>query len=114
MARFRLLTPDAQYADDGAIERQTAGADVDWEIRRSRTLGEMPAESVGACDALVVWHEMNIDRAFVATLKRCRIIVRAGVGFDHIDLARRPPRRESPSAIRPTTAPARSPTTPSA
>jgi phosphoglycerate dehydrogenase-like enzyme len=87
MARFRLLTPDAQYADDGAIERQTAGADVDWEIRRSRTLGEMPAESIGACDALVVWHEMNIDRAFVAALKRCRIIVRAGVGFDHIDLA---------------------------
>jgi phosphoglycerate dehydrogenase-like enzyme len=29
---------------------------------------------------------MVIDPAFVAALKRCRIIVRAGVGFDHIDL----------------------------
>ena len=36
MARFRLLTPDAQYADDGIIERRTAGADVDWEIFRER------------------------------------------------------------------------------
>jgi len=87
MISFRLLTPDAQYADDGIIERKTAGGDVDWDIRRARTFAEMPAESIGACDAMVVWHEMHIDRAFVAALKRCRIIVRAGVGFDHIDLA---------------------------
>jgi phosphoglycerate dehydrogenase-like enzyme len=44
-------------------------------------------ESLGACDALVTWHEMKIDAAFVSALRRCRIIVRAGVGFDHIDLA---------------------------
>jgi D-3-phosphoglycerate dehydrogenase len=87
MARFRLLTPDAQYADDGIIERQTAGSDVDWDIRRARTLAEIPADALAACDAVVVWHEMLIDRAFVAALKRCRFIVRAGVGFDHIDLA---------------------------
>ncbi len=87
MARFRLLTPDAQYADDGVIERQTAGGDVDWDIRRAHSLDELSDESLGACDALVAWHEMKIDAAFVSTLRRCRIIVRAGVGFDHIDLA---------------------------
>jgi phosphoglycerate dehydrogenase-like enzyme len=87
MARFRLLTPDAQYADDGVIERQTAGGDVDWDIRRAHSLGELSHESLGACDALVAWHEMKIDAAFVSALRRCRIIVRAGVGFDHIDLA---------------------------
>jgi phosphoglycerate dehydrogenase-like enzyme len=87
MARFRLLTPDAQYSDDGGVERQTAGLDVDWDIHRARNLSEIPAESVATCDAAVVWHEMRIDSAFVAALKRCSIIVRAGVGFDHIDLA---------------------------
>src|ERR1700727_172807 len=86
-ARFRLFTPDAQYADDGVIERQTAGGDVDWDIRRAHSLAELSDESLGACDAVVAWHEMKIDAAFVSTLKRCRIIVRAGVGFDHIDLA---------------------------
>ena len=44
MARFRLFTPDAQYADDGVIERQTAGGDVDWDIRRAHSLGELPNE----------------------------------------------------------------------
>jgi phosphoglycerate dehydrogenase-like enzyme len=86
MARFRLLTPDAQYADDAIIERKTAGNDVDWDIYRAHSLRELPAEALAACDAIVVWHEIAIDRAFVSALKRCRIIVRAGVGFDHIDL----------------------------
>jgi D-3-phosphoglycerate dehydrogenase len=86
MSQYRLLTPDAQYADDGTIERKTAGQDVQWDIQRTRSIDQLSAESLGACDAVVVWHEMKIDRAFVAGLKRCRIIVRAGVGFDHIDL----------------------------
>lgn len=87
MARFRLLTPDAQYLDDGLIERQTAGGDATWDIRRARSLSELPDASLAECDALVAWHDMKIDDALIAALKRCRIIVRAGVGFDHIDLA---------------------------
>ena len=79
-ARFRLFTPDAQYADDGVIERQTAGGDVDWDIRRAHSHAELSDESLGACDAVVAWHEMKIDTAFVSALRRCRIIVRAGVG----------------------------------
>jgi phosphoglycerate dehydrogenase-like enzyme len=86
MARFRLLTPDAQYADDGIIERRTAGPDVDWEIFRERASERVTAEALAACDALVVWHEMKLDRALLSSLSRCRIVVRAGVGFDHIDL----------------------------
>jgi phosphoglycerate dehydrogenase-like enzyme len=87
MSQYRLLTPDAQYPDDGMIERKTAGADVHWDIQRSRKRDDLAADSLDACDAIVVWHEMKIDRAFIAALKKCRIIVRAGVGFDHIDLA---------------------------
>jgi phosphoglycerate dehydrogenase-like enzyme len=111
MARFRLLTPDAQYVDDGFIERQTAGVDVDWDIRRARSLRELSDESLGACDGLVAWHEMKIDAAFVSALRRCRIIVRAGVGFDHIDLAAAAA-AGIPVCNTPDYGPARSPTTP--
>lgn len=86
MSRFRLLTPDAQYADDAEIERRTAGSDVDWDIHRARTMADLPPEVLASCDAIVSWHEIKVDRAFIAALKRCRIVVRAGVGFDHIDL----------------------------
>ena len=50
MARFRLLTPDAQYADAGTIERQTAGTDVERDIRRARTLADMPRKD-SACES---------------------------------------------------------------
>ncbi|CAM3539959.1 C-terminal binding protein [Thalassospira profundimaris] len=86
MSRFRLLTPDAQYPDDAQIERRTAGDQVDWNIFRERSPDNIPSDVLAKCDAMVVWHEMPVTRAVIAKLDRCRIIVRAGVGFDHIDL----------------------------
>ena len=86
MARFRLLTPDAQYPDDAVIERRTAGPEVDWDIFRERDPQKLGAEALAACDAMVVWHEMKVDGPLLDRSPRCRIVVRAGVGFDHIDL----------------------------
>lgn len=85
-AQLHLLTPDAQYADDGVIERRVAGDGVRWTIRRERDAEALPADALAQADGLVVWHEMRVDAAFIERLERCRIIVRAGVGFDHIDL----------------------------
>ncbi|SOC24531.1 C-terminal binding protein [Thalassospira xiamenensis] len=87
MSRFRLLTPDAQYPDDAQIERRTSGDQVDWDIYRERSPENIPADVLGKCDAMVVWHEMPVTRDVIAKLDRCQIIVRAGVGFDHIDLS---------------------------
>jgi phosphoglycerate dehydrogenase-like enzyme len=86
MPLFHLLTPDAQYADDGLVERRTSGTDADWWIFRARTRADIPADALARCDGLVVWHEMAIDRDVIGRLDRARIIVRAGVGFDHVDL----------------------------
>ncbi|WP_297845335.1 C-terminal binding protein [uncultured Roseibium sp.] len=86
MSRLRLLTPDAQYPDDALIERATAGDDVDWDIYRERSPEQLPEEVLRSCDAMVVWHEMPVSPQLISKLDRCKIIVRAGVGFDHIDL----------------------------
>ncbi|HEY0523111.1 MAG TPA: C-terminal binding protein [Stellaceae bacterium] len=86
MTRFRILTPDAQYADDATVERETAGPDYAFEIHRVRAPAELPAGLLEAADALLVWHEFPIDAAVISRLNKCRIIVRGGVGFDHIDL----------------------------
>ncbi|WP_417695144.1 C-terminal binding protein [Roseibium sp.] len=86
MSRLRLLTPDAQYPDDAKIERATAGNAVDWDIFRERSTDRLPDDALRSCDAMVVWHEMPVTRELISKLQRCKIIVRAGVGFDHIDL----------------------------
>lgn len=87
MTPYRILTPDAQYADTGEIEQAHAGDDFVFDIFRQRRAGAIPDAHWRQADALLVWHEVAIDAALVARLERCRIIVRAGVGFDHIDLA---------------------------
>ena len=83
---LHLFTPDAQYADDGAIERETAGRDVDWTICRERRAERLPSDALARADGLVVWHVMRIDADFIARMPNCRVIVRAGVGYDQIDL----------------------------
>lgn len=86
MARFRILVPDAKFDDDGVIERRLSGADYDWTICRAKTMDQLPGEVLENCDGIVTWHVLRFDPALVARLQRCRIIVRAGVGYDHIDL----------------------------
>ncbi|QDY70562.1 C-terminal binding protein [Qingshengfaniella alkalisoli] len=86
MASFHILTPDAQYADDATVERAVAGSQAKWSIFRERDAAKISKDVWKNCDALVVWHEMPLDAQTIARLDRCKIIVRAGVGFDHIDL----------------------------
>jgi len=40
-----------------------------------------------AADGLIVFHEITISAASLERLKRCRVLVRCGVGFDNVDLA---------------------------
>ena len=83
-----ILTPDAQYTDDGIVERETSGSDVDWFIYRERSVSEtrISEDVLKTVDAVVVWHERKVDAAFIDSLTNCKVIVRAGVGFDHIDI----------------------------
>ncbi len=85
--RFLVVTPDAQYHDDGEIERATGGRALDFAIHRQRDAAALPAGLLERADALIVYHEVVIDAGVIARLERCRAIVRAGVGFDHIDVA---------------------------
>jgi len=87
VTRWRVLTPDAQYPDDAEVERAAAGPDFAFTTCRERLADRLPPDALAACDGMLVWHEMPIDAALVARLPRCRVIVRGGVGFDHIDLA---------------------------
>lgn len=84
---FQILTPDAQYADDAVVERRTAGDLFRFEIHRLHDAAEIPEAGLAGCDGLLLWHEVTITEELVARMPRCRAIVRAGAGFDNIDLA---------------------------
>ena len=47
----------------------------------------IPDEHWRRADAVIVYYGVPIDRQLIERLDSCRILVRAGVGYDHIDIA---------------------------
>jgi phosphoglycerate dehydrogenase-like enzyme len=82
-----VLMPDAQFEDDGEIEREVLGNLADVAVHHELVAARIAGEDWGRADALIVYYGVPIDRNLVERLNSCRIMVRAGVGYDHIDLA---------------------------
>jgi len=71
---------------EASIERPVLGEVADVTTVWLGFNDPFPAEVLGA-DALILWHGPLVTADVVAGLKRCRAIVRNGVGFDSVDLA---------------------------
>ncbi|MGI9436468.1 MAG: C-terminal binding protein [Geminicoccaceae bacterium] len=81
-----ILFPDATFGDDAAIEREVFPADVELVLGRAKTAEAIDDETWHRAEGLVVYIDMPIDKAVIDRLDSCKIITRAGVGFDHIDI----------------------------
>ncbi len=84
---LKVLYPDAQFDGEPTIEAKVFGSRAILSVHRPR---EIPANSATIwreCDAIVCYHDANLDEALIDRLERCRLIVRAGVGFDQVAIA---------------------------
>ncbi len=63
--------------------------DVLRDVARVRLLGPdwTREEAMRASDGLLLWHIGQLNAGDIGTMERARIIQRAGVGFDNVDLA---------------------------
>jgi phosphoglycerate dehydrogenase-like enzyme len=82
-----VLLPDALFEDDALIERGVLGDEVEVAVYRELSADRIPDERWRAADALIAYYGVPVDRALIERLGACRILVRAGVGYDHIDIA---------------------------
>ena len=82
-----VLLPDALFEDDAQIEREILGAEFELAVHHELTADRIPDDRWSAADALIVYYGVPVERALVERLTNCRILVRAGVGYDHIDIA---------------------------
>lgn len=81
-----ILIPDAAFDDDHALER-AAAAPFEVLVRRAARPDDIPAAEWEAAEAVIAYHRLSYDAALCAGLRSCRILVRAGVGCDNVDLA---------------------------
>lgn len=79
-----LLFPDSR-SPQLDIEREVTGPDAVLLNPRKDRFDAIDLSAWEGCDGIVVRH-IPIDAAAIAHLKRARIVVRNGVGFDVVDL----------------------------
>jgi len=84
---MRVLIPDAVHIKP-EVEKEIAAPDIEVEMFQwaPGVTTEIPDSAWQSCDGLVLFEKLRIDEVIAAKLERCRIIVRAGVGFDNVDL----------------------------
>jgi lactate dehydrogenase-like 2-hydroxyacid dehydrogenase len=81
-----ILIPDAVFDDDHALEA-AAAAPRGLTVRRASQADDVADADWQSAEAVVAYHRLPYDAAVCAKLSRCRILVRAGVGTDNVDLA---------------------------
>jgi D-3-phosphoglycerate dehydrogenase len=81
----RPLVVVTDHLAEAGVERDILDAAA--EVRLLHTDDEREvARAAAEADALLVYHTLKLGEHTIAALRRCRGIVRAGVGYDNIDL----------------------------
>ena len=71
-------------ASDDSIEREILGADYRVRMLGAKSASDLPDDVLAAADVVAVWHTIVVDEPLIARLKRARVIVRMGVGYDTV------------------------------
>jgi phosphoglycerate dehydrogenase-like enzyme len=72
------------------LEKAEIEAEILKEIGNIKTLMAKQEQEIWGhvedADALIVWHEVSISPKTISRLTNCKIIARAGTGYDNIDI----------------------------
>lgn len=82
-SRFQVVITD--YIQDPAEELKILGDLADVRVADARSEVDLVG-SVEDADALMMYHFVNLTERILTRLRRCRLIVRCGVGYDNVDL----------------------------
>ncbi len=85
MSRPRVLVTDHGFPNLRHEEAVLAAAGADLAVAKCKTAADVIAAAQGADALLVQW--APVDASVIASLDRCRVIVRYGIGVDNVDLA---------------------------
>ena len=74
-----------EFMDAPAVDRLMSKAEVTYDPQLVNDLARM-LEIAADCDALIVRNRTQVRGELLASLKKCKVVGRLGVGLDNIDL----------------------------
>ena len=84
---MRVLIPDVQFDGEPTVEIEAFEGKASFDVYQVKSGAEIPDDVLRACDAVLLWHIVDVDPAMVAKLDNCKIIARLGIGYDRINTA---------------------------
>jgi phosphoglycerate dehydrogenase-like enzyme len=84
---FKVGVLDANIANafDTIVESEVLAGVAEVVRYQVDSETELP-ESFDDLDAIIIWHQVKLSQASLRRLKKCRMIIRNGVGFDNVDI----------------------------
>lgn len=83
---YRILIPDV-IKPPAEVEQAVFGRAAMITALAATANEQVGDDHWAECDAILAFDKCNYDRKLLAKLKKCRVIVRVGVGYDNVDLA---------------------------
>jgi D-3-phosphoglycerate dehydrogenase/C-terminal binding protein len=83
MARYKVVIADF-VVDEAAPEREVLGDIADVIMLNAHHEQDLYGH-VEDADALMLFHTIHLSAATIDRLRRCKLIVRCGVGYDNVD-----------------------------
>jgi lactate dehydrogenase-like 2-hydroxyacid dehydrogenase len=82
---MKILIPDV-IKDKGKIEKTIFGKNTEVLICNATKTSEIKDNIWNNVDAILAFDTLNYDKYILSKLKKCKIIVRVGAGYDNVDL----------------------------
>src|SRR5690606_7585111 len=77
---FRVLVTDPKI-DDLALFEAAGRTSLEFDLREVGMPGDLPDDVLAACDAYCMFNVKPVGADMIDRMTRCRVLVRAGVGF---------------------------------
>jgi D-3-phosphoglycerate dehydrogenase/C-terminal binding protein len=83
--RWQIVIPD-RVSPPADVEQEVFGDRAIVTALEAHTAADLRGRHASA-DAILAWHDLIWDADALASMPRCKALVRVGVGFDNVDLA---------------------------
>ena len=81
---MKILIPE--FIEDALIETEVFGSHTDIILGRAKNCRDISDDIWMNCDGILAWDSLEYNSELISKLKKCKVIVRVGVGFDNVDL----------------------------
>ena len=82
---MKILITDV-IQDKATIEKKIFGKKYSIEVCNAKKTSDISESLLASVDGILAFDTLKFDKKILKKLKKCKVLVRVGVGFDNVDI----------------------------